>query len=40
MLGHAEVVSRDVMRDLVREAAPRSADQKFSLAFLGLHQNL
>jgi hypothetical protein len=33
-------VSRDVMRDLVREAAPRSADQKFSLAFLGLHQNL
>ena len=34
MLGRAEVASRDVMRDLVREAARDSVDQKFSLPFL------
>ncbi len=34
LLGRAEVVSREVMRDLVREAAQESVDQKFSLAFL------
>jgi superfamily I DNA/RNA helicase len=34
MFGRAEVASRDVMRDLVREAARDSVDQKFSLPFL------
>ncbi|MBI1726645.1 MAG: DEAD/DEAH box helicase [Candidatus Rokubacteria bacterium] len=34
LLGRAEVVSREVMRDLVREAALESVDQKFSLPFL------
>jgi superfamily I DNA/RNA helicase len=34
MLGRAEIASRDVLRDLVREAARESEDQKFSLAFL------
>ena len=34
MLGRAEVARREVVRDLVREAAANGADQKFSLAFL------
>jgi len=34
LLGRAEVASREVMRDLVREAALESVDQKFSLPFL------
>ncbi len=34
MLGHAEVASGDVIRDLVRDAARERPDQKFSLAFL------
>jgi superfamily I DNA/RNA helicase len=34
MLGRAEVASRDVIRDLIHEAASQSADQKFSLGFL------
>ncbi|MDP3910023.1 MAG: hypothetical protein Q8Q14_06500 [Gemmatimonadales bacterium] len=34
MLGRAEVASREGLRDLVREAARESVDQKFSLAFL------
>jgi len=34
MLGRTEVASRDVIRDLIHEAASRRADQKFSLGFL------
>jgi superfamily I DNA/RNA helicase/mRNA-degrading endonuclease RelE of RelBE toxin-antitoxin system len=34
MLGHADVAAREVIRDLMLEAAGQSADQKFSLAFL------
>ncbi|MDO8474815.1 MAG: UvrD-helicase domain-containing protein [Candidatus Rokubacteria bacterium] len=34
LLGRAEVASREVMRDLVREVALESVDQKFSLPFL------
>jgi hypothetical protein len=34
MLGRTHVASRDVLRDLVRDAARESTDQKFSLAFL------
>src|SRR3970282_1892530 len=34
LLGRAEVASREVMRDLVREAALERVDQKFSLPFL------
>lgn len=34
MLGRAQVVSRDGLRELVREAARETGDQKFSLGFL------
>jgi superfamily I DNA/RNA helicase len=34
LLGRAEVASREVVRDLLREASGESADQKFSLSFL------
>ncbi len=34
MLGRAEVASREVVRDLLREASGENADQKFSLPFL------
>jgi len=34
MLGRAEIASREVVRDLLREASRESADQKFSLPFL------
>src|SRR5947209_12737536 len=34
MLGRAQVVSRDQLRELVRDAARESGDQKFSLGFL------
>src|SRR5437867_9701072 len=34
MLGRAQVVSRDQLRELVRDAARESVDQKFSLGFL------
>ena len=34
LLGRAEVVSRDVLRDLANQAARESPDQKFSLPFL------
>src|SRR5207247_9205118 len=34
MLGRAQVVSRDGLRELVREAARESGAQKFSLGFL------
>jgi mRNA-degrading endonuclease RelE of RelBE toxin-antitoxin system len=34
LLGHAEVASREIVSDLVREAARESPDQKFSLPFL------
>jgi hypothetical protein len=34
MLGRADVVSRDAIRDFIRTAVVESADQKFSLAFL------
>jgi mRNA-degrading endonuclease RelE of RelBE toxin-antitoxin system len=34
MLGRAEVASREVVRDLLREASLESVDQKFSLPFL------